>query len=430
MAKPTPPPTPAPTALPTTTALAVPPAKTTSLPTPEPPSATPEPTATFWPTAMPEPTVTLSTETPTTSVATRTAPTVTPLAFQETTSPATTVPSLTPTLAATLAISPTVLLAETRAAAWPWPVLPGWVWPVAGGLGLFVVWLVVRFVAYTRQDLAMKRRMITEDAAARLAAHRRDIATRLEAPDAWWQVLSQIATDAANTPVRIPGDTLPQVNGDALAFTVLDHQDTRFTFTVTPERLRQPAYRVYTLDSPETQAEVSAVWHYLAAQWLQGTVPAVPRQATWALVVQTPPAPLRPKRARRWGWLGMVLCLPLILAFSTFVAAHLVQAQIATPTPVPTAAVTLSNTTGETVSVWTLVDEPVCVVCPDVPLPPGARRELTLTPGSVLWEVVAVPFGDFYTAYRVALVEAYVPPGAQAQDTVITLTAMPFSTGR
>lgn len=333
-------------------------------------------------------------------------------------------PTATPT--ATPGVTPTAITAVTADS---WPALSGGTWAAVGGAGLFVAWLIARFVGYTRQDLAMKRRMLAEDVAARLAAHRRDIAAHLQDPDAWWHLLSQIATDALNRPVRIASDALPQVDGDALAFTVHDHQDVRYCFTVTATRKLLPPGQVYRLNDPETQAEVSAVWHYLAAQWLQGTLPAVPRQATWVLVVQRLSVPRLRRRANRCWWLGAALCVPLLIAASTLVGARLVQARLATPTPA-VAAVTLVNATGETVSVWTLEEDPVCVVCPEAALSPQESRVLNVTPGPLLWEVVRVPFGDFYTAYRIGLVESYVQSGATARDTVITLTKMPFTNGR
>ena len=57
---------------------------------------------------------------------------------------------------------------------------------------------------------------------------------------------------------------MPQVDGDALAFTVLDHQGVSYCFTVASPRGARRQGQVYRLDNPETQAEVSAVWHYLA----------------------------------------------------------------------------------------------------------------------------------------------------------------------
>ena len=418
--KPTPPPTPAPVAPPVVEASAAP------TKAPEPPTPTPEPlptttlkpllpTATaVWPTATATTAVTLAapTEMPGTPAATLPRPTVTNVIM----------PTVVPT--ATLG---GVSTTDTTATPIQWPTLPGWVWPVAGGVGLLALWLIVRFVGYTRQDLAMKRRMIAEDTAARVAAHRRDVAAQLQDTDAWRHLLGQIATDALNAPVRIAGDTLPYINADDLAFTALDDQGVSYCFTVASPRKSQG--QIYHLDNPETQAEVSAVWHYLAAQRLQGTLPAVPRQATWVLIVQRPITPQLRKRANRRWWLGVALCVLLLIAASTLVGARLVQAHLATPTPV-VAAVTLVNDTGQTVSLWTLDNEPVCVICPEVALSPQESRVLNVTPGPVLWEVVRAPFGDFYTAYRIGLVETYVSPGATARDTVITLTKMPFTNGR
>ncbi len=416
--KPTPPPTPAPVA---PTAVVEPPAPPTKAP--EPPTPTPEPL----PAATSEPLPPTSTNTVVPPTATADVPTAMPGAPTATLPRPTTTGTATPTVVVTTTISvaPT---ANTAATLTQWPTLPGWVWPVAGGVGVLILWLIVRFVGYTRQDLAMKRRMIAEDAAARVAAHRRDVAARLQDTDAWWHILGQIATDALNTPVRIAGDTLPHIDGDALAFTVLDHQGVSYCFTVATPRKRQAGGQVYRLDNPETQAEVSAVWHYLAAQRLQGTIPAVPRQTTWVLVVQRPVTLLARRKANRRWWLGALLCIPLLAAASTLVGARLVQARLATP--VTTAVVTLVNATDETVSVWTLEETSVCVVCPEAAMSPQESRALTVTPGPILWEVVAVPYGDFYTAYRVGLVESYVQSGATTRDTVITLTKMPLNNGR
>jgi len=414
--KSTPPPTPAP--------VVQAPAEPTKAP--EPPTPTPEPLPTATPEALP-PTATAVWPTATaTTVATLDMFTVTtnggtPAAIsQQPTATHTVTPTALPTV---LPGAPTVDTAATPA---QWPALPGWVWPVAGGVGLLALWLIVRFVGYTRQDLAMKRRMIAEDAAARVAAHRRDVAAQLQETDAWRHLLGQIATDALNTPVRIVGDTLPYINADDLAFTALDAQGVSYCFTVAPRKLPGQVYR---LDNPETQAEVSAVWHYLAAQRLQGALPAVPRQATWVLVVQRPVTPQVRRRANRRWWLSVMLGVLLLIAASTLVGARLVQAHLATPTPV-VAAVTLVNDTSETVTLWTLGNEPVCVVCPEAALSPQESRALDVTPGPVLWEVVRAPFGDFYTAYRIGLVETYVAPGTTARDTVITLTKMPFTNGR
>ncbi len=415
--KPTPPPTPAPVAPPVEKVPAEPPKA------PEPPTPTSEPL----PTATPEALLPTATAVWPTETATEVPPTGTPNVLAV----IATLPRPTMTQAETLAVVPTATLSvvpivDTTATPLQWPTLPGWVWPVAGGIGLLALWLVVRFVGYTRQDLAMKRRMIAEDTATRVAAHRRDVAAQLQETDAWQHLLGQIATDALGKPVRIVGDTLPYINADDLAFTALDDQGVSYCFTAAPRRLPGQVYR---LDNPETQAEVSAVWHYLAAQRLQGTLPAVPRQATWVLVVQRPVTPQVKRRANRRWWLGVMLGILLLIAASTLVGTRLVQAHLATPTPV-VAAVTLVNDTGETVSLWTLDNEPVCVICPEVALSPQESRVLDVTPGPVLWEVVRVPFGDFYTAYRLGLVETYVAPGATAQDTLIILTKMSFTNGR
>jgi len=415
--KPTPPPTPAPVASPVEEPTAAP------TKAPEPPTPTPEPLPTATPEALPP----IATAVSPTETATVESPTVTPdvPTAMATLSQPTATPAATPTALPSVlqgAIPPV----DTTATPAQWPTLPGWVWPVAGGIGLLALWLIVRFVGYTRQDLAMKRRMIAEDTAARVAAHRRDVAAQLQETDAWRHLLGQIATDALGQPVRIVGDTLPYINADALAFTVLDAQGVSYCFTAAPRKL---AGQVYRLDNSETQAEVSAVWHYLAAQRLQGALPAVPRQATWVLVVQRPVTPQVRRRANRRWWLGVALSVLLLIAASTLVAARLVQAHLATPTPV-VAAVTLVNDTGETVSLWTLGNEPICVICPEAALSPQESRVLDVTPGPVLWEVVRVPFDDFYTAYRIGLVETYVAPGATARDTVITLTKMPFTNGR
>ena len=411
--KPTPPPTPAP--------VVEVPAEPTKAP--EPPTPTPEPLPTATPEALlPTATAVWPTETATTESHTATPDVPTPTAtLLRPTATYTVTPTVVST--ATLSVVPTV---DTDATPAQWPTLPGWVWPVVAGVGLLALWLIVRFVGYTRQDLAMKRRMIAEDTAARVAAHRRDVAAQLQETDAWRHLLGQIATDALNAPVRIAGDTLPYINADDLAFTALDDQGVSYCFTVATRKLPGQVYR---LDNPETQAEVSAVWHYLAAQRLQGTLPAVPRQAMWVLVVQRPITPQIRRRANRRWWLGVALGVLLLIAASTLVGARLVQAHLATPTPV-VAAVTLVNDTGETVTLWTLEEDPVCVVCPEVALSPQETRVLDVTPGPVLWEVVRAPFGDFYTAYRVGLVETYVAPGATARDTVITLTKMPFTNGR
>ncbi len=414
--KPTPPPTPVPPVV-----------ETAAAPTkaPEPPTPTAEPLPTATPEALP-PTATAVWPTETTTVVALTATLDVPTVTSTLPRPiATHVVTPTVVVTATLSVGPT---ADAPVTPGQWPTLPGWVWPVAGGIGLLALWLIIRFVGYTRQDLAMKRRMIAEDTAARVAAHRRDVAAQLQETDAWRHLLGQIATDALNTPVRIAGDTLPHIDGDALAFTALDHQGVSYCFTAASSRSHPPG-QVYRLDNPETQAEVSAVWHYLAAQRLQGTLPAVPRQATWVLVVQRPSSPLLRRRTNRRWWLGLAMGVLLLIAFSTLVGARLVQAHLATPMPA-VAAVTLVNDTGETVSLWTLENEPVCVVCPEVTLSPQETRVLDVTPGPVLWEVVRAPFGDFYTAYRLGLVETYIAPGATARDTVITLSKMPFTNGR
>ena len=70
----------------------------------------------------------------------------------------------------------------------------------------------------------------------------------------------------------------------------------------------------------------------------------------------------------------------------------------------------LYNATGETTSVWTLEAEHACLICPDDPLLPGASRRLALVPGPVTWEIVAVPYGDFATGYRLPTVTAVIAP--------------------
>jgi hypothetical protein len=169
---------------------------------------------------------------------------------------------------------------------------PRWLLPVAGGtlaaLLLFGGWLVVRFVHYTRQDLRMKQRMVAEDAAERLAAHRREIEAQLGQPNAWQRIVAQLITDALRSPVRLR-DTAPDLSGTVPYFAVQDAQY-RFYFTPAPDHLLRAGVvrqseRIVPLDHPpETRVEVRAVWSYLAAQHLRDQAPALPRQAAWFLV--------------------------------------------------------------------------------------------------------------------------------------------------
>jgi len=154
---------------------------------------------------------------------------------------------------------------------------------------IFVAWVIARFVHYTRQDLKMKQRMITEDAATRLATHRHAVEARLGDPHAWRHIVGQIITDMLNRPVRIRPDEVPVLNGEILYFTVAEDRGPRYTFTIDAERMRQLKLiqsqdRVIPLESMETHVELLAIWAYLAAQGLPGAAPAIPRQARWTMI--------------------------------------------------------------------------------------------------------------------------------------------------
>jgi len=162
--------------------------------------------------------------------------------------------------------------------------LPAWGIPVAG-VGLlvliFIAWVIARFVHYTRQDLKMKQRMIAEDAATRLTAHRRDVEARLAAdPASWRGLLAQIITDVTGQPTHLTANDPPTLNAAVPYLAVGSYY---FTPAV-PRTRKLKRLRGKTWPLPEdAQVELLAVWEHLAAHFHTG-VPALPRQATWSLL--------------------------------------------------------------------------------------------------------------------------------------------------
>jgi hypothetical protein len=181
------------------------------------------------------------------------------------------------------------------------PDWPAWVWAASGGIGvmisLFVIWIIVRFVHYTGTDLKMKQRMIGESAATRLEGRRREVEAQLTVKDAWLRVTSQIAADALDRPVEIDAEIPPRVGGKPVPyFTVTAHGGTRYVFTTDIEALQGVGIlrkrKGFLRRGPRTVGlppiEPGLVWQYLADKFLRQAnevIPAVPRDATWSLVV-------------------------------------------------------------------------------------------------------------------------------------------------
>ena len=173
--------------------------------------------------------------------------------------------------------------------------LPPWALPVGGallvGLAAGLAWLVTRFVHYTGRDLQMKQRMIAESEMTRLEERRREVEALLVAQDAWLRVVSQTAADTLKRPVQIDPDVPPRVSGKpAPYFTVTDKEGTRYVFTTDVRALQTVGLlrkRVRPLPLP-SPVEAGLVWQHLAEKFLRGAnevIPAVPRTATWSLVV-------------------------------------------------------------------------------------------------------------------------------------------------
>ncbi len=300
----TPPPTPAPATVapiyptaepkPTDVPVEKPPALPT--PTPEPPTATPEP-PTMTPAPLPVP-VALDTATPAAAppdTATPESPTAAPL--KATPEPLLALPTATATLTVTEVITTTTVITrphpvqvvvqqvQERIAALP-------VWAQVGGAlvgallcvgGLGLAW---RLVHYTRQDLALKRRQLTEDESARVAAQRREVEGRLAADaQAWRPFLAQIITDTLGTAVRLVPNVAATLSTDPPEFRVTDVvTQAVYQFTPTaPGKKLAAGEKVYPLTDPQTRVEVLAVWNHLVQQQLNGVAPAIPRQASWTL---------------------------------------------------------------------------------------------------------------------------------------------------
>ena len=274
----TPPPTPRPAAPPQQAPVT---AKPPTLPTPVPPTLPPE--TTMPPTPVP-PTPVPPTATPTatalTPTATRSLPATTPWPTATSIPVATTTVSPSPT--ATAPIHPT----STGTVEWGDFVtpLPAWAIPVmSGGLLvlMFVIWVIARFVHYTRQDLKMKQRMIAEDAATRLTTHRRDVEARLVAdPASWRGLLAQIITDVTGQPTQLAETDPPTLNAAVPYLAVACYY-----FTPAAARTRKLKHlRGKAWHLPEdAQVELLAVWEHLVAHF-HTNVPALPRNAAWVLI--------------------------------------------------------------------------------------------------------------------------------------------------
>ncbi len=319
-APPTPTPPPPPTNTPTPTNTPLPPTPTTKPPppptptpvppTPVPPTNTPVPptnTPRPRPTSPPPPTAT-ATAVPTAAPTQQGsgAPIQAATAVPTPTSALTVTATFTPTATTTPTPTPTVtvawggeqqqesdgLLAQTE----EWvAALPPWALPVGGallvGLAAGLAWLVTRFVHYTGRDLQMKQRMIAESEMTRLEERRREVEALLVAQDAWLRVVSQTAADTLKRPVQIDPDVPPRVSGKpAPYFTVTDKEGTRYVFTTDVRALQTVGLlrkRVRPLPLP-SPVEAGLVWQHLAEKFLRGAnevIPAVPRTATWSLVV-------------------------------------------------------------------------------------------------------------------------------------------------
>lgn len=157
--------------------------------------------------------------------------------------------------------------------------------------GVFVLWLIVRFVYYTGTDLKMKQRMISESEATRLEDRRREVEELLVSQNAWLRVVSQIVADALGHPVHIDAQVPPRVAGRPVPyFTVLDEEGTRYVLTTDPKAMQRvgllgKAHRPLRLSN---SVEPGLVWNHLAERHIRGTgdtIPAVPRDAEWSLVV-------------------------------------------------------------------------------------------------------------------------------------------------
>ncbi|WP_462328011.1 hypothetical protein [Desulfobaculum sp.] len=124
--------------------------------------------------------------------------------------------------------------------------------------------------------------MIAEDAATRLADHRRDVQARLAAvPESWRTLLAQIITDVTGAPTQLPPEEPPTVNATVPYLAI-----GRYYFTPATRRIRQlkglHAARPHTLPA-DAQVELWAVWDHLSAQ-LSPLPPALPRRAPWTLL--------------------------------------------------------------------------------------------------------------------------------------------------
>lgn len=271
-----------PTAVPPTPVPPTPVPPTPIPPTPVPPTLIPS-TAAPLPTATPQPATLLPAATSLPATAAPAMPTEVPVYS----TPAPT-PSLTPQ--PTHSATPTVTT-TLPAATFATPEsghFPLWGYGAIGIGAAFGVWLVVRFVVYTRQDLLMKRQMIAEDAASRLAAHRRALEELLGSnTQAWQRVVAQLLSDVLGAPVSV--GAAPTVNGQVGYFTVTTADNVAYWFTPAPEKLVQfkivpgSVREVPLEDAAGVEAQV--VWQHLAGIYARDAAPAIPRSARWVLLM-------------------------------------------------------------------------------------------------------------------------------------------------
>lgn len=170
---------------------------------------------------------------------------------------------------------------------------------------------VTRAIRRLERTYRRQKSLELEQLQAQVVARRRaEVEALLARPDGWKQVLDQLLADALpEVGARVgPEGVLKVSAAPAPHFVVAGEKDGRlaYTFTTSPDALRKAGVfgrknPVVPLDAslhPATRAEAQAVWDHLATRHVrQESIPVLPRQAGWFLVVCQAPAPKAARRA-------------------------------------------------------------------------------------------------------------------------------------
>ncbi|HEC35805.1 MAG TPA: hypothetical protein ENI39_04630 [Anaerolineae bacterium] len=168
---------------------------------------------------------------------------------------------------------------------------------------------VTRAIRRLERTYRRQKSLELEQLQAQAVARRRaEVEEILAQPGGWQQVLDQLLADALpEVGARVgPEGVLKVSAAPAPHFVVAGEKGLAYTFTTSPDALRKAGVfgrknPVVPLDAslhPATRAEAQAVWDHLATRHVrQESIPVLPRQAGWFLVVCQAPAPKAARRA-------------------------------------------------------------------------------------------------------------------------------------